>query len=112
MAVTRTIAPTEAAIGDIVTFKDPSRHGALVTHRVVKVRTKDDQVAFVTRGDSNTGVEKWKIDRDGSIGQLSFRIPKLGYAVVWVTAPKVRAALIAAAALLFAFAALRRIWAK
>jgi signal peptidase len=112
MAVTRTITPTEAAVGDVVTFKDPSRHGELVTHRVVKVRTKGDQVAFVTKGDSNTGVEKWKIDSDGKIGRLTLRIPRLGYAVVWVTAPKVRASLIAAAALLFAVAALRRIWAR
>lgn len=112
IAVTRTIAPGEANVGDIVTFKDPTRNGELVTHRVIEVKAQDANVAFVTRGDSNTGIERWKVSSDGSIGRVSFRIPKAGYAVVWVTNPKVRAALIGGAALLFGVAALRRIWGK
>jgi len=111
LIVTRRAAAAETAVGDVVTFADPSRPGLLITHRVVARKVHRSRVAFVTRGDANTGVERWSIATDGSVGRLAWRVPKVGYAVSWLARPRVRVALVGVAGLILAAALLRRIWA-
>ena len=77
------IHPLDARPGDIVSFKDPSRGGKLVTPRVQTMRRHGAKVDFVTRGDANTGVEKWAVNADGSISRTVLRLPKLGRALVF-----------------------------
>jgi signal peptidase len=110
VVIVRAIAPAEASEGDIVTFKDPERNDELLTHRVVSVRSRGDTFAFVTRGDANTGVERWTIPAAGTLGRFVARVPRLGYAIAWLGIPAVRLAFISVAALLLGAAALRRIW--
>jgi signal peptidase len=110
LVVTETVEPTDVAVGEVVTFSDPTRSGDLVTHRVQKVELQGSRVAFVTRGDANGGVERWTIDRDGTMGRLLFGIPQLGYVVSWAAEPMTRFALLVAGGLLLAFAGIRRIW--
>jgi len=50
------------------------------------------------------------VPADGSIGRVSYRIPKVGYALSWVDSGPARLALIAIPALLLLWAALVRIW--
>jgi len=106
----RTIAPAEAAAGDIVTFRDPARNDELLTHRVVSVVAKGDAYAFVTRGDANTGVERWTIPANGTLGRFVARVPRLGYVIAWLGIPAVRFGFVSVGALLLGAAALRRIW--
>ena len=79
VVVDRSIAPLEARVGDIVTFKSPGNSSRLITHRVIHMRAAGDTVSFVTRGDANTGVERWSVPVDGRIGRVLYRIPKVGY---------------------------------
>ncbi len=73
------LRPDQARIGDVVTFSDPSRDNALVTHRIIKLRLSAGKAYVVTRGDANTGVEKWAVASDGKIGRVVMHFPKLGY---------------------------------
>jgi signal peptidase len=110
--VTRVVHPTAVGKGDVVTFRDPSRSEELVTHRVTEVVRRGDTFSFVTRGDANTGVERWSVAADGTVGRFLFRIPKVGYVLGWVAVPLIRSALMVGAGLLLGIAALRRIWSS
>jgi signal peptidase len=79
VVVAKRVPPLAARVGDVVTFRDPDRHGALVTHRVRSVRARGGWVDFVTKGDANTGVERWRVRRGGEIARAAYRVPLLGY---------------------------------
>ena len=112
LVVTKRERASAARGGDIVTFADPSRRGDLVTHRVVEIRSRASRLAFVTRGDANTGVERWSIARDGFLGRHVARVPHAGYVVAWLGLPAVRLGFVAVASALLGGLALRRIWAS
>jgi signal peptidase I len=77
------IAPLDARPGDIVSFNDPGRGNKLVTHRVRSMRRSGGAVQFVTKGDANNSVEKWRVDADKRISRTVLRLPKLGRALVF-----------------------------
>ncbi|MDQ4145119.1 MAG: signal peptidase I [Actinomycetota bacterium] len=110
LVMTKTIRPTDVEVGEVISFSDPTRSGTLVTHRVRKMQDLGGRIAFVTKGDTNGGVERWTIARSGSVGRLIFTIPKLGQAVSWAAEPSTRFGLLVGGALLIAYSVLRRIW--
>jgi signal peptidase I len=85
LVITRAVAPGTVAVGDVVSFHDRSREDRLVTHRVTAMHREGRRVALVTRGDVNSGVERWSSAADARIGRLALRIPRAGYAVTWLT---------------------------
>ncbi len=110
VVVVRPIAPTEAAIGDIVTFKDPAGSGRLLVHRVRAISQVGDEVEVITKGDANTTQERWKVPADGTIGTVAYRVPALGFAVGWIGSPAGRIGLVIVPALLLGLMLLMRIW--
>jgi signal peptidase len=96
--------------GDIATFRDPDKPSRLLTHRVVRMRIRRGVAYVVTKGDANTGVERWSAPVDGSVGVVELRIPKLGYAVVYIGGRYGRFGMIALPALLLGLYELRRLW--
>jgi signal peptidase I len=108
----RRIEPASARPGDIVTFKEPSRPGILLTHRVVSVNRDGNAFKFTTRGDANTGSETWSVQAGGTIGRTVVHVPAVGRVVVLLGKPHMRFLLLTVASLLLAFELLRRIWAK
>lgn len=110
LIVTRTIAPSAARPGDIVTFHNPEFDGDLTTHRVRSMRADGDQLRFVTRGDANSASESWSVDADGSIGRLSYRVPLVGYALSRIGSEPGRLALVGLPALILLALGLMRIW--
>jgi signal peptidase len=104
------IAPLDARVGDVVTFKDPSRGGELVTHRLRSVRPKGGTVAMVTKGDANTAVERWTVPVNGSIGRVAYRVPDAGRVIATIRGRFGRLLLIALPALLLGIYELSRIW--
>jgi signal peptidase len=110
VVVVRPIAPTEAKIGDIVTFDAPDRSGRLLVHRVRAISRRGDQVAVVTQGDANTTREHWKVAADGTIGSVVYRVPAVGFAISWIGTPIGRIGLIIVPALLLAASLLAGIW--
>jgi len=109
---TKRVRPASAGPGEIVTFHDPSRARELITHRVVRRTSRGSRVFFVTLGDANTGVERWSVAANGTIGVLRLRIPSLGYAVSVFTIPAIRLVFVSLAALLLGGIVVRRIWVE
>jgi signal peptidase len=108
--VVRPVAPPTLRVGDIVTFNDASRGDALVTHRVRDVRVVGATVHVVTRGDANTGSERWSVPASGRVGRLAYRIPKLGYVTGTAGTPLGRILFVVVPALLLGVAEIRRVW--
>ena len=106
----RPMLPTEAEVGDIVTFKDPAGSDRLLVHRVRAISRSGDEVEVITKGDANSTQESWKVAADGTIGTVSYRVPALGFAVGWIGSPAGRIGLVILPALLLAAMLLRRIW--
>lgn len=110
LLVAKDIPPRKAHVGDVVTFHSPDG-GRLMTHRVVERELqRGGRWSFVTRGDANTGVERWGIDAEGKIGRVSARLPKAGYAVAWLGNPIWCLILVGGGGLGLAFLLARRIW--
>lgn len=110
VVVVRKITPLDAKIGDVVTFRSPESPGKLVTHRATSIQVTGETVTFVTKGDANTGVERWSIAASGTIGKVAYRIPKLGYVTNRVGSRFGRFAFLVLPALVLAVSELRRIW--
>jgi signal peptidase len=109
VVVERRIRPSQARAGDIVTFNYSPRH-ELITHRVRSVRTRGAVASFVTQGDANTGMEHWSVKADGTIGRVVYRVPRVGYALVWMRHPVARLLLVVLPAILLGLLELVRIW--
>lgn len=112
LVLTIPLSPGDASVGDIVTFPDPAHKGRLLTHRVANSMRHGDAYRFVTKGDANTGVERWSVAADGRIGRVLLRVPKLGYALAPMRNPAARLALITLPALLLGGFALAAIWRR
>lgn len=110
VVVVRPLSPTEAEIGDIVTFKDPAGSDRLLVHRVRAISQAGGEVEVITKGDANTTQERWKVAADGTIGTVAYRVPALGFAVGWIGSPAGRIGLVILPALLLAAMLLMRIW--
>jgi signal peptidase len=81
LVISRSISPSEVSVGEIVVFKDPGESGRLITHRVRSLHRRDGRFYFVTRGDANTGFERWNLPPSATLGTVAYRVPKLGYVV-------------------------------
>jgi signal peptidase I len=110
IVVVRQIAPLDARVGDVVTFRDPTDTDKLVTHRVRRVTVADGWVSFQTKGDANTGTEQWRIADDGTIGLVLYRVPRLGYVLFYVHGAIGRFMLVVLPAVLLGAYEIRRIW--
>ena len=111
IVVTREIAPAEASVGEIVTFKDPGGGGELITHRVRDTERRGDRVSFLTRGDANNTFERWNVAVDGTIGRVAYRLPMAGRALAPIASGPGRIGLVVVPALLLCALGLIRIWA-
>jgi signal peptidase len=113
VVVVSPISPSEAGVGDIVTFQDPDGSGRLLVHRVRAItRDGEGKYAFTTQGDANTTQEHWRVPAGGTIGTVAYRLPMLGFAVSWIGSPAGRVGLMIVPALALAFSALAGIWRR
>lgn len=108
--VVRNIAPRDMRIGDIVTFRDPDDQSRMMTHRVRGLDVRDGSVHVITKGDANTGVERWSVPLGGKVGLVRSRLPGIGRAFVWSRTAPGRLLLLVVPAGLLCLLALRRVW--
>lgn len=110
VVVVQPIRPTDAAVGDIVTFQAPDGSDKLLVHRVRAVAQRKGKVYVTTQGDANTTQEHWKVPVDGTIGSVAYRIPMLGFASGWISSPAGRIGLLILPGLALIVSFLARIW--
>jgi signal peptidase len=111
VVINEQIAPTEARIGDIVTFRDPEQQSKLLTHRVVAIhRRGDGLLAFVTQGDANNTQERWRVPADGQIGRVFYTVPWVGHIAVFARTKLGMGLLIGIPLLLILAEEMVRIW--
>src|SRR5581483_1182791 len=81
--------------GDVATFPDRTRHGQLVTHRVVAMRRHGNRIDFATQGDANPASEKWSVGANAKVGRMAASVPAAGYALSFVSGSAGRLRLLA-----------------
>jgi signal peptidase len=104
------IAPWEAQVGDIVTFRDPQEESKLLTHRVVSIRDEGTSLRFVTQGDANNTQEHWQVPATGQIGRVMYTVPWVGHVAVFARTKLGWMLMIGIPLLLIAFEEMFRIW--
>ena len=104
------IAPTAARVGDVVTFRDPEDQSRLITHRVRSIRREGSHLWFVTQGDANNTVERWRIAAGGELGRVAYTVPWVGHVAVLSQTPLGLALLLVVPLLLLGLDELARIW--
>lgn len=66
--------------GTVVTFRPASGGGALITHRIIEVRTSaGGRHVYTTKGDANSSPDTADLDPTRIVGVLDRTIPRLGY---------------------------------
>lgn len=110
VVVTKPVAPADARVGDVVTYKEPEAPGRLITHRVRSIRVKDRGYVFVTKGDANDSTERWKVAANGRIARVTNHAPTLGYALAFMRDPRKRLWVLVIPAALLGLVELVRIW--
>jgi signal peptidase I len=84
VVVVEQVPALDMRVGDIATFRDPGDATRLITHRVRAIEASGPYLDFTTKGDANTGVEHWKISRNGTVGRVVYHVWRLGYLMFWV----------------------------
>jgi len=104
------IAPWEAKVGDVVTFRDPQDESKQLTHRVVATKDTGSHIWFVTQGDANNTKERWRIAATGEIGRVVYTVPWVGHLAVFARSKLGRLLLVGIPLLLILIEELVRIW--
>jgi len=52
-----------------------------VTHRIVEVKTEEDQVSYITKGDANQSPDMDPRPKDMIVGKVVYGLPYLGFPV-------------------------------
>jgi signal peptidase len=87
VTVVERIAPRQARVGDVVTFKAPDT-GRITTHRLRAVRRGDGgRFVFTTKGDANNAVERWTLPPEGRLSRAVYRVPIVGHALLAIATP-------------------------
>jgi signal peptidase len=89
-------------VGDIIVFNEPGTANTKITHRIYAIRTGPNGPYFVTKGDANGIPDPWKVPATGTGWEVSWHVPTVGYALVWLEGGSVRVVLIIVPALVLA----------
>ena len=77
--------PTQVQKGDVISFFDPaSRNNSIVTHRVVKIVSDSDGIAFTTKGDANNTEDDDAVPAKNVVGVYVGRLKGMGNVVMFM----------------------------
>ena len=90
LLLSKSIAPTDIKVGDVITFDVPSdaqqrlRMPPKATHRVIGIEGQDGQMVFVTQGD-NSDVDPFKVLSSMVHGVVAKNMGPLGWPILLIT---------------------------
>ncbi|MEI6477424.1 MAG: signal peptidase I [bacterium] len=109
LIVVRELPASQYQVGDVVSFKVPSRPSEVVTHRLVRLYRDEQGLRLAkTKGDANTNGDPWTLSLGNIMGKEVAVIPWLGYLAIVMRLPS---GFLAAAALSLVFLVLPEMWA-
>lgn len=65
-------------VGDVIAFRSEKNSKTIVTHRVVSVEKKGNNILYKTRGDANENIDGWIVNQKNVLGKVYFTLPFLG----------------------------------
>ncbi len=74
------------AVGQVVTYREPSRPSVTITHRVVAKSVKNGITMFTTKGDANKAADP-QIPGGSIVGAVQYHAAGLGKVVNWLHTP-------------------------
>lgn len=78
---------TSYRVGEIITFSQEDSTKIPVTHRIVGIKSENEKIIYITKGDANNNSDGQEIDRDKVWGKMFFTIPYLGYVINFAKQP-------------------------
>lgn len=66
---------------DVITFKN--EEGRIITHRIIEINNKGEDIFFVTKGDANRSEDEGVVFPTNILGKVIYVIPKLGFLVAF-----------------------------
>ncbi len=101
LSVVGAVRPEDLRVGDIISYRTPSRPNTVVTHRLVGIGTNAaGRLAFETRGDANDSTDQVDVDAEAVLGRVAYAVPKVGYLVDFAKRPLGKGVLLGLPALL------------
>lgn len=81
LAVIAPVRTSSVEVGDVLSYRDATRGGRNMLHRVVEVHRVDGSTYFETRGDANNASDSWLVSERYVDGRLTWRMRRLGAVV-------------------------------
>jgi signal peptidase len=102
---------TSVRVGQVISFRTPTADPYVETHRVIAVLRGGAEPIVQTKGDANNTVDPWRAQLDGSTAwRYRFRLPMLGYPILFLREPWVRRFSVFFLPALLALWALAKLW--
>lgn len=92
LVITESCEPQDIEVGDVITFV-AGEDLTTVTHRVIEVDAENG--FYVTQGDANNAPDDAEVLFENLVGRVRFKIPKVGYAVMFAKTSAGKAAVAA-----------------
>lgn len=73
-----TVPTSTYKIGDIIAFHQAQNFNTIVTHRIVEIQIKDNQILYKTKGDANNTADTNLVQQANIIGKGVMGFPYLG----------------------------------
>lgn len=83
LVITKHKNKADIQVGDIVTYRD--NEGVTITHRIME----ETPQGYITKGDNNNVEDADILTKDNIIGEVAFSLPKLGFAMEFLSKPAI-----------------------
>ena len=84
VAYIKSVRSDSLHVGEVVTFRVPALHNALVTHRITAIAGSGPGAVLTTKGDNNPVRDTFTTPATRVIGAYAFTVPKLGKVLAWL----------------------------
>ena len=84
--ISKEVSENSIKTGDIITYREDD---TIITHRVCDIVKENNQIKYITKGDSNNTIDDNLVDYNQIEGMYCYKIPKLGSLILTLKKPQV-----------------------
>ena len=85
LVIVKNVDANDLQVGDIIAFRDSKN--IVTTHRIIEIKSEDNKLAFITKGDANNTKDDVIVYSNMVEGKFKTRIGKLGSAIMFIQQP-------------------------